>query len=561
LNRNADPEDVTQARLKLLCRTLREDPARLGPRVEFLKTPYMLRESSQADLARTIAVLPNLKYVDLPEGMYMDEPSYLTLRLEVQARCREMRKMTYMGGSERSLQSLANGTIFTKLEVLELIKINIDPSVLRQVLYGLRNIRAVKVSETTTFTDEMFYWNDTVVPVPPLEELVLNEVPNITAEGLRQWLESTPDASQTLKVLSLNHTGVEPSTLHQLLPLTPALKHLSITKNVMAGLLTASGGMQVPPLTSTSIKVLHYEITSKNSVSAASTTGSYYNYLANSLLSGGLPNLRAVYVRDPNFPDTLLGLPAPMPGFAGGSFARPSSSGSNSTFSSGHAPMSPHNFLSPMQSPHNPVHMASMQQGLNSPYGSPPGNRLTMGHPSHQRQMSDGQQLPVQQRHNPRFSSNNPFAAMVAQQEQSITNLPPLLEVFTKANDELKWSFIQIPATSGLRDTLPQRPLSSYGLGADVLGGNALGWSPGTGARRSVFIGGAGGQFLEVPSDDGLVRGRRSGSNAGLSSSPGRGGHLGVPGLGVDDEDGQDLWPRPRTSGGEKKKDKLDLWR
>lgn len=320
LNRNADPEDATQARLKLLCRTLREDPTRLGTRVEFFKTPYMLREANQADLARTIAVLPNLKYVDLPEGMYMDDPSCVTLRLEVQARCREIRKMTYMGGAERSLQELAYGTVFTKLEVLELIKINIDPSILRQVLHGLRNIRALKVTETKNFTDEMFYWNDMMVPVPALEELVLNEVPNVTAEGLSQWLMSSPDASNTLKVLSLKHTGVEPWTLYQISTLAPALKNLSITRSVSSALSTAIGGQQAPLLTSKSLEVLHYEIFSTVSVTAASTTASYYNHLASSLLSGGLPNLRAVYVRDPNFPDTLLGLPPPMPGFADGAF-------------------------------------------------------------------------------------------------------------------------------------------------------------------------------------------------------------------------------------------------
>lgn len=575
MNRNADPEDATQARLKLLCRTLREDPTRLGTRVEFFKTPYMLREANQVDLARTIAVLPNLKYVDLPEGMYMDDPSYLTLRLEVQARCREIRKMTYMGGSERSLQELAYGTIFTRLEVLELIKINIDPSILRQVLHGLRNIRALKVTETMTFTDEMFYWNDMLVPVPALEELVLNEVPNVTAEGLSQWLMSSPDASNTLKVLSLNHTGVEPWTLYQILDLAPALKHLSITRSVSSALSTAIGGQQAPLLTSKSLEVLHYEIFSKVSVSAASTTASYYNHLASSLLSGGLPSLRAVYVRDPNFPDTLLGLPPPMPGFADGAFRRPSSSGSNESFgshlSNGYAHMQPPSFLTPKQSrqsAHQPSSPVPAQQSLHSPYGSPtnygssPNNRLTMGHSGHQRQMSGASmQLPVPQVNTSRFSSNNPFAAIVTQQQQSITNLPPLLEVFTKANDDMQWSFIQMPVTQRRKDSTPQRPLSSYGLGADVLGGSKLGWSHGTGARRSVLVSGTGGHFLEIPTADTPVRGRRGGSIASLASSPGgRSPFLGVPGQRVD-EDEVDEWPRPKTSDGAKKKDKLDLWR
>jgi len=537
LNRNADPEDPAAARLKLLCRTLREDPARLGPRVEFLKTPYMLREAAQADLARTIAVLPNLKYVDLPEGMYTDEHSYLTLRLEVQARCREIRKMTYMHGSERSLQQLAGGTIWAKLEVLELIKIDMDPSIMRQVLSALANLRAMRVSETKTFTDEMFYWSDMVPPFPVLEEFILRDVPNVTAEGFKQWL-AFPEVQDQLKVLSLNHTGVKTFTLHQVLALTPALKNLSIEENVIASLPAAAGGQNVPILASKSLEVLHFEITSSNSVSGASATASYYNYLASSLLSGGLPNLRAVYVRDENFPDTLLGLPPPMPGFAEGGYARPASSGSSSTFSSrlssspGFPPISPQTSLSPGHPSYNPYH-----------------NRF----PSNQ---SNNFLQPGHQPTNPRFSSNNPFANHA---QPSIANLPAMLEVFTKSGDELHWSLFR-PPVRGMRDKTPKRPLSSYGLGNDILGGSAAGWSTGAGARRSVFIGGAGGQFLQVPDEESGARGRRH--RKGGSTGGGAGMHRSRLGSGAGgDEEAEDLWPRPKTSAGGKRSEDMDLWR
>lgn len=549
-DRNADPEDPTAARLKLLCRTLREDPARLGPLVQFLKTPYMLRESAQADLARTIAVLPNLKYVDLPEGMYMDENSYLTLRLEVQARCREIRKMTYMHGSERSLQQLANGTIWTKLEVLELVKIEMDPSILRQVLSALANLRAVKVSETKTFTDEMFYWSDMVPPFPVLEEFILNDVPNVTAEGLKQWLVF-PEVQSMLKVLSLNHTGVKAFTLHHVLALAPVLKNLSITDNVMASLPTAAGTHSVAPLASKSLEVLHFEITSSNSVSAASATASYYNYLASSLLSGGLPNLRAVYVRDPNFPDTLLGLPPPMPGFAEGAYARPASSGSNSTFSSrlssspGFAPISPQMSLSPSHPSFMPP-----GQGQNSYHNRFPSNQSNnFLHPQQSAAAP-----------NPRFSSNNPFANHATPVPHSIANLPAMLEVFTKSGDELVWSlFGRVTKEERRRDKEAQRPLSSYGLGNDILGGSAAGWSQGAGARRSVLVGvgaGAGGHFLQVPGDDVAgagVRGHRKGGSVGGIVGGGARSRLGA-----DDGEGADEWPRPKSSAGGKD---MDLWR
>lgn len=578
-DRNAEPEDTTQARLKLLCRTLREDPARLGPKVQFLKTPYMLRESCQADLARTIAVLPNLKYVDLPEGLFTDDPSFLTLRLEVQARCHGIRKMTYMGGAERSLQMLAGGAIWTRLEVLDLIKVNLDPTLMRQVLASLGNLRALKVSETQSFTDEVLYWNDMLPMVPPLEEFILTDVPYVTADGLKQWL-MLPEAQQALKVLTLNRTGVKPWTLHEVVAATPALNHLSIIDTVTATMPAAAGTHNVPPLASMSIQTLHYEIT-PSAFPSAITTASYYNYLASSLLSGGLPNLCAVYVRDTNFPDTLLGLPPPMPSFADRGIVRPASSGSSSPFSSrfssqslspAFAPVSPQGFLSggghsppfappPLQAPHNPF--LSPSDGRRSPgQNNRPGQGRSPPSPSPPNQWQPG--------HHPRFSSNNPFASMVsgapppppAPQQQSIANLPHMLEVFTKGDDEIDWSFVKVNPGSALGPVggghhrhqsgagSARRPSSSYGLGTDVMGGSVGGWNAGSGARRSIFVGGAGGGFLEVPTGDG----GGGGGGAGRRRAPGSGS---VSSGG----EGEELWPRPKSSAGEKKWEGMDLWR
>ncbi len=56
--------------------------------------------------------------------------------------------------------------------------------------------------------------------------------------------------------------------------------------------------------------------------------------LLNSLLQGGLPNLPALYVCEPSFPDMLLELAPPTPAFADGAAARPASSGSHAKRSS-----------------------------------------------------------------------------------------------------------------------------------------------------------------------------------------------------------------------------------
>ena len=78
---------------------------------------------------------------------------------------------------------------------------------------------------------------------------------------------------------------------------------------------------------------------------------------------------------------------------------------------------------------------------------------------------------------------------------------------------------------SHLRNKSGSRPVSSYGLGADIMGGGGE-WV-GAGATRSVMVGDGAGGFLAVPGQ-GDSAGRRRGVK---------------PGWGSEDED---LWPDPR---------------
>ncbi|RWA07255.1 hypothetical protein EKO27_g7857 [Xylaria grammica] len=387
-DRNGVPEDPAGARLHLLCRTLRDDPTRLGKLVQYFKTPYMLRESSAPLLARTIAVLPHLKYVDLPEGLFMDDPVHHTLKLEVQARCPGLRKMTYLAGSERSLETLTRGNVWPNLEVLELGRINMDPAILRHVLATMRRLRALKASDCRMLDDEFFRYNDTLPAFPPLEELVLTDVPRVTADGLVAYL-SRDDTKNSLKVLSLSNTGTHPAALHDVLVHAPRLVTLSITEQVDSPF--PSHGVPIPPLSNWALETLRYEITASPATSAyASTTAGYYNYLASSLFAGGLPRLAAIYVRDQSFPDLLIGLPPPMPGFAG-SPQRPSSAGSTGMFNGGGGGLSPSN-----------------TGGFANP--------------------------------TPRFSSNNPFAsAFNGPRGPGMLSLNQTLEIFTKGDDDLDW--------------------------------------------------------------------------------------------------------------------------
>ncbi|KAH8199801.1 hypothetical protein TruAng_006024 [Truncatella angustata] len=515
-DRNGLPEDTASARLQLLCRTLRDDPTRLGKMVQYFKTPYMLRESKTADLARTIAVLPNLKYLDLPEGVFLGDPQYATLTMEVQARCPDLRKMSYIGGSEHNLQALGSGTVWQKLEVLELGKINMDPQVLRHVLSAMQYLRALKVSESRVMDDDIFKHNDVLPPLPALEELILIETPRVTASGLVAYL-SRQDVQYRLKVLSLHDAGVHPQALQDVLANAPNLQTLSLIHEVDTAFPMSN---TIPPLANFALKTLRYEVSASPNVNPyLGMTQGYYNYLAQSLFAGGFPCLTSLYVRDPNFPDLLLGLPPPVPGYAG-SQQRPGSSGSMGMFSLG---------SSGSLSPTNTGGFTAPNHGLVAPGGN-----------------------------TNRFSSNNPFANVQRNFGSAGNGLgPPMLslnqplEVFTKGDDDNDWGLIKMdpydnPGYAGGRGvgsgprhgrsssthTL-ERPLSSYGL-SDV----GAGWREGTGgARKSIMIGNGAGGFLAVPQgNEGPFPRRRS------------------------EGTGSDEWPRPMSSSGKIKGDK-DMWR
>jgi hypothetical protein len=342
----------------------------------------------------------------------------------------------------------------------------------------------------------MFRYNDALPAFPALEELILSDVPRVTAEGLVAYL-SRDDTRHSLKVLSLFNTGVHPVSLHDVLANAPRLVTLSITEQVESPF--PSHGVPIPPLSNWSLDTLRYEITASLTTSPyASLTAGYYNYLASSLFAGGLPRLAAIYVRDQTFPDLLVGLPPPMPGFAG-SPQRPSSAGSTGMFNAGGRSLS----------------LAGTGGFNNAPS---------------------------------RFSSNNPFASgLNGPRGPGMLSLNQTLEIFTKGDDDLDWGSTRMDPFdahgSGSRgrghgrsgSAASGRPLSSYGL-SDV----GAGWQAGGGARMSVIQGDGHGGFLSVPGERTGGHGRKS-SSTSLAQT-------------------RDEWPRPGSSQGPKKGDR-DLWR
>ena len=455
-DRNGIPEDPALARLRLLRRTVRDDPTRIGKLVRFLKTPYMIRESCHVELAQTIAVLPNLQYVDLPEGMFSDEPSYATLRLEVQARCPNLRKMTYVRGSERSFAMLTSGQVWTCLEVLDLDRVDVNPMVLRGVLGCLTRLRALKVAETPSFSDEVMASDDGLPPLPALEELVLKDTPRITTTGLVEYL-SWYETQKALRVLTLRDTGVQPWRLQEILAMAPALRTLAIQAKVSESF----PGAEAPQaLASKKLRTLRFEISGTSGAGPYATPG-YYSYLASSILAGSLPKLRRLYVQDQDFPDKLSALPPPNGMFGGNGVRRGSNSANNTPPAVRVAPAAPTSPLSP-----------TFPRAFSPP--SPP-------------------RQPAPNTRNPnRFSSNNPFA------QRQATHAPTqTLEVYTKTDEYGKWNFARVDSYTGAGAARGQRPVSTYGLAADVAG---QGWDRGE-ARRSVMIGNGTSGFLAVPGE------------------------------------------------------------
>ena len=341
--RNADSRDAPRQRLSLFCRTVRarEDLAR---RVLSLKVAYMTREAARADMARTVSVLANLRYVDLPEGFYGDDVSCATLRNELLARCPNIRRMKYAAGSEQGFASLVSDRHWASLEAVEMSGVNLDPVTLAHVLGSLPLLHDLRLARLRWLDDSVF---DVVIPpspapaFPPLSRLALEDTPSLTTEGLVRYL-GRPEAGGMLSSLSLMNTGILPSTLHAVLARAPRLEELSIVEAVSKSFPVATSaatqvraaGEAAPTtlLASRSLVSLHYEITSTSSGSVATSVStphgipslmpqrqqpasSYYTYLARSLHANALPSLQALYVRDADFPEMLV-LEPPRPAFA-----------------------------------------------------------------------------------------------------------------------------------------------------------------------------------------------------------------------------------------------------
>ena len=516
---HVEPVDVPNIRLQLLCKTVREQPA-LAARVMFLKLPYMTRETAKGDLARTVSALPNLRFVDLPDGFYTGDPSCLALRQELQARCPDIRKMTYRAGSEEALELLAHRH-WQRIEVLELNGLAVEPATLRIVLGSLPTLQELTLSNLPWLDDQIFSRSAQFPDFPALSALKLINTPNVTAQGLRTWVED-PNVREHFYSLTLQNTGVTVQDLNMVLWTSSSMHHLSITETVHKSLTMAT--QQLPPLTSISLRTLHYEIVSSEDVHGLQKPAeSYYRYLASSLHQNALPGLQTLYVRDQGFPDLLLVSQIMPPMGKQPSFAPGAANGS----------------LHP--SPGNSL--KSQTSNLSN---------LSLGGP-----------------------------ANGTQQQPSGAGFNQTLEVFSKGIDELEWVFTPIlpsstpQSASRNASTSQGRPLSAYsasrGLGPQWAQGGFGGE-----ARKSVIVGNGFGGFLAIPQEEApmpMARpttsdgtgGTRWGSQGSHSSVYGVVGNQGRKGSEGGSSGASFLKPPPSigslAEGHKKRASRQDLWR
>ena len=365
-DRNGKPKDPTQQRLKLFSEAVRRN-GYLGSLVEILKMPYMTRQAYKADLARTVSVLLNLRYVDLPDGLFSDDASALTLREELQWRCPEIRRMKYLRGSEQSFATLAQARIWQNLEILEIKGLAVEAETLLYVLASFPSLHELKLGEMQALDDILLTPNSNLPPFPPITTLALENAPRVTAAGMEAYL-SRPETREVLENLALSETGILPQELHTVLASATHLKTLTINETVSRSFPIAP----VPPLASSTLQTLRFLFLNSSNAGTNPHSETYYNYLATSLLSGSLSALISLFAYSPSLPDLLL-YPPTAPFGTGGNNTNNGAS-TPSRFSSYSATSSTPSSIH-LLSAHSNLPIPTPLSGLSSPlalYTKPP---------------------------------------------------------------------------------------------------------------------------------------------------------------------------------------------
>jgi len=303
--KDINPLDVPDVRLQLLQRTLRNSST-LASGVMSLKICSQTRDSRGTDIARTVSILPNLQYVDLPDGFFNADPLHSVLRQELRVNCPRLKYMRYEARSEHVLRNLAHSRFWSALEVLKLSHLDLDCASLLMILASLPNVRDLSLVECAKLDDSIFDLNPRLPYLAPMQILSIDGISNITTAGLVSYCARS-DVNLTLTSLSIaNCTGIPTHTLYNLLPLASNLKHFSVSEKVVQPFPITS--TPVPPLASASLKSLYFEITCNLSTKSKHKRdpSSHYEYMADSIHANTLTGLRSLFVREIQFAGRLV---------------------------------------------------------------------------------------------------------------------------------------------------------------------------------------------------------------------------------------------------------------
>ena len=296
------PLEIPEHRMRLLYRTFQDNEV-VANLVQFLKMPYMTRETCKQDLARLVSLLPNLRYVDLPDGVYQDDPSCASLKAILYTRCPELQKMTWVSGSEKNFVDLWVEPPWLKLEVVELSEMKVENPDLVRVLSSMPYLKNLKVKAMPWTSDAIFDSTSTDVGLfPALQTFEIEDISQVTIDGLCAYL-SRPAVASSLQTLAItNSENVPAHLLHRVLALATSLTALTIREQVSRTIPRTD----VPLFSSQSLRSLSYEITDNTlTKNLAKPSPSYYAYLSESLWDAGLPKLKTLRVRETTFHNRL----------------------------------------------------------------------------------------------------------------------------------------------------------------------------------------------------------------------------------------------------------------
>ncbi|KAE8352444.1 hypothetical protein BDV28DRAFT_125311 [Aspergillus coremiiformis] len=340
------------SRLKLLRRTLRERKLLANlvlelrvPQMDFLFTQG--KQSTQwqeyRDLvASVVMVCPNLERLlglSIPYNHQFDRLTHaLSTRRKLKEHTWLLGEATDVSeGSPRStscpgslgpsqmFEFLDHHVLWTNLETLALCGISgnnaLEPSIFLRMFNLLPSLRNLCVANF----DAAAFADSTLLCLPPLESLRLENLPGITDRGLSQY--TSRRESQSLKSLTLIEENIESLlVISKILTSLPQLERFKIVQTHKCPTLSSDGIVFQPLFASSSLKYLHWDIACPNPNTALTRLdyapfvkppkhiNTPNSHLAQSIISDGFPRLETLRApSDIEPPGVLQAVCQPIP--------------------------------------------------------------------------------------------------------------------------------------------------------------------------------------------------------------------------------------------------------